>query len=209
MSDEDKLTSKFSQYIWLCITIIRSFYNIPRRFQVSDDVSDMENHLFSLLRQATSLIQVVTGCQLKWWANPNHGLIKIVNESHFAIRFDYKKIWFERLWFDLNLIWVYHDMICDVNKSHVSLTWGDRYQLGCSTTFADSHILINKSKRYAENSQRTEVVSVLCDYQVAFCNIWCYEFSTSRTCRISESEILIWFEIWARMICDLGCDLCF
>jgi len=60
-------------------------------------------------------------------------------ESHVMIWFHHKQIWCENMWFDLDFIWIYHDLISDFNKSQVSvMDWSSRTQ--CSTmTYADNY----------------------------------------------------------------------
>jgi len=65
---------------------------------------------------------------------------------------------------DLNLIKINHDLICYLNKSKagpISKIWADWSRIWCSMTFVDSHYA--NLKNFKTNSQRTEVICVLCD----------------------------------------------
>ena len=80
------------------------------------NTSDSPTAEQTLESTALAQLHVLRMCGMQWWANANDYLTEIMIKSHVMIWFDYWKIWFECTWFDLDLIWIYHDLICDLNN---------------------------------------------------------------------------------------------
>jgi len=96
--------------------------------------------------------------------------------------------------FDLNLSWfdLWFEEI--MNLSNIDMVGIEQ----CSTTFADRHMLffmlINKPKSVPKNSRRTELVGILCYFQIVFAKSGCHVLSSSITSRISEFQV--WLKLW-------------
>ena len=111
----------------------------------------------------------------KWWHDLNRNWITFTCDDllwlqiWFYRRFDFEGrhliwVWFEfiMIWF---MIWMNHNIwVVDLSASR-----SRNCQTRCSTTLA-----YQQTKTVAKNSHRTEVICILCNFQVVFPKICCH-----------------------------------
>ena len=122
-------------------------------------------------------------------------------DSHVMILFDYKKVWFERTWFDLDLIWIDHDLIYDLNESQVSVMWVGQSRTLCLWPLDNTrnNMTIRKANSITETHIEQKLSALCIFFRLFFCKIWLPCVFASRT-----SEFKIRLQLWFDLIWDLG-----
>jgi len=123
-----------------------------------------------------------------------------------------KKILFGSRWFDLDLIWDHHDLICDLVKSQLSVTWTGQSWTQSSTSFADMVDIDDICK--PKQSRTKQKLSTFC--VTVFAKFGATRFNPAE---LSEFQIFtenaVWFNLrfgltwFVISVCDLRFDLSF
>ena len=118
------------------------------------------------------------------------------------------KSWFNHMcWFDLStrfdlescdfiLIWIYNHLICDLNKSQISVTRADWSWMWCSVTFADSHMPIGIASSIPKTHMQQKL-SAFCIIFWFFRKIWLLHVFSEKLLKFYKLKTVLklWFDL--------------